>query len=515
MSDLPRQRWPHQVFAVAEVPRRIEAGVRRLCLTSPTGGGKSLTICDLIEWALSGGWYAVLYTNRRLLIEQLARVLQNHGIAFGVRAAGHLDQRHLPVQVSSLPTEERRVLRKEQWDIHGAGQRVLAIVDEAHLNKGETARQILGRHVERGDVVLGVTATPIDLGHLYDDLIVAGTMSELRACNALVKAYHYGPDEPDMKRFKANVKTGEYSEADVRKAIMTKCVFGRVWEWYGKLNPEQRPTILFGPGVPESQWFAEQFSERGVRAAHLDGNGVWLDGEYRRCCLDDRQELLEKVRRNEVKVLCNRFVAREGLDLPEVSHLILATVMASLQSYLQSLGRGLRFAEGKDRCTIQDHGGHWHRHGSVNVDRRWELNTSASVIAGLREERLRQKKEPEPIHCPQCGLIRSSGPVCPQCNHEAKKKSRMVIQTDGTLREHVGDIYKPRRVLFRDDTLDKWKGMYHRSHRSKTQMTFRQAEALFFVENHYYPPRDLPLMPTRETDWFLPVCKVPTERLTS
>ena len=514
MSILLPQRWPHQIYAVAEIPRRIDAGAKRICLTSPTGGGKSTVICDLIEWALERQWYSILYTNRRLLIEQLARVLKKHGIEFGVRAAGHMDERHLPVQVSSLPTEERRVLKTEQWDIHGAGQKVLAIVDEAHLNKGATAQEILRRHVECGDVVLGVTATPIDLGHLYDELIVAGTMSELRACNALVKAYHYGPDEPDMKRFKPNVKTGEYSEADVRKAIMTKCVFGRVWEWYGKLNAEQRPTILFGPGVKESQWFAEQFTERGVRSAHIDGEGVWLDGEYRRCGLDERQNILDMVRSGDVKILCNRFVAREGLDLPEVSHLVLATVMGSLQSYLQAVGRGLRWALGKDRCTIQDNGGHWHKHGSVNVDRHWELNTSAHVISALREERLREKKEPEPIHCQECGLIRISGPICPQCGHESKRKSRMVIQTDGTLREHVGDIYKPRRVLLKNDTVDKWKGMYYRSKKSKNQMTFRQAEALFFVENYYYPPRDLPLMPANEVDWFLPVCKVPSERLT-
>lgn len=509
--------WPHQLYAVAEVPRRVLAGVRRLCLTTPTGGGKSWVACRLIEWALQQGWYAVLYTNRRLLIEQLAGVLTRHGIEFGVRAAGHDDNRTLPVQVSSLPTEHARVLTSGRWAIHGEGtsRRVLAIVDEAHLNKSDTAQRILDAHHGRGDAYVGLTATPIDLGHLYDELVVAGTPSELRACRALVPAHHYGPDEPDMKGFKANVKTGEFSEQDVRKAIMTKCVFGRVWEWYGVLNPERRPTILFGPGVPESIWFAERFAERGVRAAHIDGNGIWLDGAYRRCGTEERQAVLEMVRRGEVQVLCNRFVAREGLDLPEVSHLILATVMGSLQTYLQSAGRGLRFCLGKERLTIQDHGGHWHRHGSVNADRRWSLTLSDHVINGLRLERLREKREPEPIHCQKCGLIRASGPTCPHCGHQTDRRSRMVIQMDGTLREHSGDIYKPRRVQMRDNTLDRWKSMYFRARKSKTRMTFRQAEGLFFRENFYYPPRDLPLMPRNELDFFRPVADVPSESLVS
>jgi hypothetical protein len=45
-------------------------------------------------------------------------------------------------------------------------------------------------------------------------------------------------------------------------------------------------------------------------------------------------------------------------------------------------------------------------------------------------------------------------------------------------------------------------------------MTFRQAEALFFIENHYHPPRTLKRMPTVEADWYASVASVPKERLT-
>lgn len=504
--------WPHQSRGVSETIAALLAGEQRICLTSPTGGGKSLMICQLIEWAIENNWYSILYTNRKLLIEQLSGVVEQHGIRFGVRAAGHEDNRERPVQISSLPTERSRVLKNQRWEAHGRGQRVLALVDEAHLNSSDTAKQMLDKHVEGNGAYVGFTATPIDLGHLYTKLIVAGVPSELRACGALVPAYHYGPDEPDMRRFKQNVKTGEYSENQVRKAIMTKCIFGRVWEWWQKLNPEQRPSLLFGPGVAESIWFAEQFYARGIRSAHIDGKGIWLDGEYRQTGMDERKYILEAVRQGEIKVLCNRFVLREGLDLPEVSHLILATVMGSLQTYLQSCGRGLRKAEGKTLLTIQDHGGHWWRHGSVNLDRQWSLDQTENLIHGMRAERLREKQEPEPIRCAQCGMIRASGPKCPHCGFESQKRSRIVMQTDGTLKEHTGDIYRPRRVALRQNTQKLWETMYWRSRNAKR--TFRAAEALFFVENHYYPPRDLPFMPTHERDWFRPVNEVPQERLT-
>ena len=504
--------WPHQSYALAEVPRRVGAGERKICVTSPTGGGKSRIMCGLIDWAVQDlGWPVIVYTNRRLLIEQLARVMQAHGISFGVRAAGHETDMSQQVQVSSLPSENSRTLKAGSWLLHGLGEPTLALVDEAHLNSSGTAQKILARHIEDGGAYVGLTATPIDLAHLYDTLVVAGNMSQLRECGALVPCRHYGPDEPDMKNFKQNVKTGEYSEGDVRKAIMTKRIFGRVLEHYGRYNPDGRPTILFGPGVAESIWFAEQLTAAGVRAAHIDGGGVWLDGEYQRNA--DRDYVLKAVRNGDIKVLCNRFVLREGLDLPEVSHLILATVMGSLRTFLQSVGRGLRKCEGKDRLTLQDHGGHWHRHGSVNVDREWNLAHTETVVRGLREEALRDKRQPEPIHCPKCGLIRKAGPKCPDCGHECRQKVRMVMQADGALKEYHGDVYALRRIREYPNTRQIWTRTYYRAKNSRNRMTFRQAEGLFFYENHYYPPRTLPFMPASEMDWFMPVADVPPERL--
>lgn len=121
----------------------------------------------------------------------------------------------------------------------------------------------------------------------------------------------------------------------------------------------------------------------------------------------------------------------------------------------------------------------------------------------------------EPIVCPKCGLVRARGPSCPSCGHEAKKRTRTVVQLDGSLEEHERDIYKPRRVREFNNTESIWVRCYHRALRSRNGMTFRQAEGLFFYENHYYPPRTLRFMPVNEMDWFSRVCDVPPERLVS
>ena len=521
VSDL----WAHQRYCLTEVPRLIEAGCRRLLVTSPTGGGKSRMITGLVQWALERGWGAVLYTNRRLLITQLGRVFRAQGIDFGVRAAGNDDERHIKVQISSLPTEQKRVLKYKRWSLHGSMMpgKCLAIVDEAHINGGDTARKILRQHLAHKHITVGFTATPIGLGHLYDDLVVAGTTSSLRQQGILVPAWHYSPDEPDMQGFRTNQKTGEYRQGDVVKAIMHKAVFGRVLTWYRRLNPWGHPTLCFAPGVRESIWFARRFTEEGIRAAHIDGEGLWVDGTYTR--KKNRDDIIGCLKRGEIKVLCNRFVLREGLDIPEVSHLILATVMATVGSYLQAVGRGLRASPGKARLIIQDHGGHAWRHGSVNVDRVWNLQHTERILHGLREDAMNGQSaegggdpeapppEREPICCPNCCMERRKGPICPGCGHESQKSARWVLQTDGQLIEQEGPRRSPKRIKLRPDTERLWIRTYYRARNSRNRMTFRQALALFCYEQGYYPPRTLKLMPRMDLDFFLPVCEVPSGRL--
>lgn len=508
MNDLPL--WPPQLRAISETTTALADGHNRICLCLPTGGGKSRIACELIRDWLHVGFRVSLYTNRKMLIEQLSRVLSKFGLKHGLRTASNIEHGEMPcdspLQVSSVQTEASRTLKKKLWQLHAADR---VLIDEAHLNSGETAEELCRLHVEAGAAIVGLTATPLDLGHMYDHLIVAGTNSELRECGALVPAIHYGPDEPDCSKVKKD--TWEYSENDVRKIMQVQTIFGRVLEWFNKLNPERKPTILFAPGVPESIWFAEEFSKRGIAAAHIDGQTCYYKGERYDSSREVRDEILRSSRSGELAILCNRFVLREGIDAPWLAHGIFATIFGSLQSYLQSGGRLLRSFPGMDSVTIQDHGGNWWRHGSLNSDRHWELGYTESIVQGMRQEKMRRQQEREPMRCPQCAKIILTSKC--SCGFEITKKSRPVIQADGTLKEHGGDIFKPRRVRKDQNTQQLWEQMYHRSRVYKKGRTFRQALGLFCYENGYYPPSDLPFMPKNERDLFRLVKDVPKEDL--
>ena len=72
MTTTLLQRWPHQITGREDVISAIDSGSKSICLTSPTGGGKTLVMADLCEWAVNRGWRVGVYTNRRLLTQNLA-----------------------------------------------------------------------------------------------------------------------------------------------------------------------------------------------------------------------------------------------------------------------------------------------------------------------------------------------------------------------------------------------------------------------------------------------------------
>jgi len=504
--------WPHQEKGIAEVHAAISSGKRKIVLTSPTGGGKSRMIGTLLADYVRQDRKAILYTNKKMLTTQNADVLAEMGLTYGFRADGHETDFRQLLQIASMQTEHSRVSRAKVRVLHDAE---LVIVEEAHVQMGPTVRAILQQHHDKGAAIVGITATPLDMGEFYETLIVSGTNSELRACGALVPAIHYGADEPDLKAM--NIKETEgnnLSEKQQKKAIMTKTIFARVGEWFEKLNPEHKPTVLFGPGVEESLWFAERFREKfGFGTAHIDGADVWINGKFYKADDEARKAVAQGSESGEIVLVANRYVLREGVNWPWVRHGILAYVVGSLQTYLQIGGRFLRSYPGKDSCTIQDHGGAWWKFGSLNADRDWDIRYTNAMVCALRADRMRKKKEHEPWRCP-CGRIMVGGKACECGRVIPPKKSRPVVMEDGSLREMTGDIFKPRRIYKQPDGRAKWERMWHRSRTEKGSRNFRAAMALFAKENNFgWPDPTWPFMPKNEMDTFLLCSEVPRDRL--
>ncbi len=161
------QLWPHQQRICQAINDRIEWSGHRLLIAAPTGAGKSR--CMFETCSTHRHLPIVIYTHRRMLLDQLGKNLSDAGFEFGLRAAGHDTDLERPLQLAMIQTEQSRK------KVRGLHEAKIVIIDEAHTMKAEVASQIVKEHKEQGALVIGFTATPVDLGHMYDELIMVPT----------------------------------------------------------------------------------------------------------------------------------------------------------------------------------------------------------------------------------------------------------------------------------------------------------------------------------------------------
>lgn len=513
--------WPHQLAGVEETIKRIEPG-KWICLCSPTGGGKSKMMEALTRYALSKNQGVDIKVHRKLLLSQLVRVFKQARISFGVRAASLPELLDLdkPVQISSLPTELARCSGPDaKWELHKAG---LVLVDEAHLQNSPRTVELLRRQADAGATIIGVTATPIGMCSSYSDIVVAGTNSELRKAKAHVPAIVKAPWELDLGRIQRE-KTGEFRVGDSVKNLWSQAIIGSIIDEWRHCNPDERQTLLFAPDVKSSIWIAEQFRDAGVASAHIDGTSVWHDGELSNDTTGERRKfVLDLFAEGEVKIVCNRFVMREGIDLPFIYNLTLATPIGSLKTFIQTVGRVLRYSpQTPDHVVICDHGGNVWRHGSPNADRDWERlfwMTEEEVFAEERERNKKTEEDP-PITCPNCGTVRAQGPTCPAppigCGRANEFRGKIIIQKSGKLKRITEE--EMRKNSDSTKTAQQlWDAFYYASANSKSsrKLTFSQLSVLFNRKHGYYPPRNLLRMPRQKWQWKMPVRDIQRSELT-
>jgi DNA repair protein RadD len=470
-----------------------------LVAAAPTGFGKTRLGANLIKDVEAKGHKWVWYTHRKTLTTQAIRSFQEQGLDFGVRASGLADMADItkPGQIAMLQSE-RAATKAGRRQLHDAK---FVIVDEAHANKTGHSEEVIRSHLEAAAKVLLLSATPVGLGQLGEKLIDLAPLSEMRKIRALLPAECFSPSEFSLKDVK-KITSGDYSPAAQAKAVMRQQVVGDIYKHYVILNPDQVPTIAFAPDVPSSLWLCDYFNDRGVKAAHIDGQDVYLgehdlDGDRVIYQSDQkmRDYVFDEVRAGRIKVIWNRFVMREGIDIPELGHAIFACAFGTPETWVQAAGRVLRVDANNPTLTkvrIQDHGGNCHRAGlgSPNQDRLWTLSDTNKSLSGRAKQERKEGKDDAPVRCPGCfreiakDRWMAAGHRCPVCGEKFRQESRMVFQTDGKLQKVSQKKKSPKRQTLQQA----WsKVIYSVAWSSGARGTCRVANARFKQITGKYP----------------------------
>jgi superfamily II DNA or RNA helicase len=138
---------PYQEKVVEEI---IDAPERRLCLVAPTGAGKTVIACEIINRCNKP---VLFFGHRRELVFQYQEHLAELGVTAGIVMSGY-SQDMRGVQIGSVQTIHARCVRGGA-DLPPAG---IVFVDEAHHAPAETYRTIMRAYPEAK--IIGMTAAP-------------------------------------------------------------------------------------------------------------------------------------------------------------------------------------------------------------------------------------------------------------------------------------------------------------------------------------------------------------------
>ena len=389
---------PYQQELLAQTGQALRKH-RRVVVQAPTGSGKTVVMSEMVHRFMGRNMRVLILVPRRELAFQVAGTLERFGRDIGVIMAGEERLKGMQTYVASFDTLHARCIQR---DIHPLPIADVVIVDEAHLALAKTRKDIIDAYPEAW--VVGFTATPArsdgkGLGRMFDDLVIGPSVRDLVASGALVPARYYVGERPNLDGVR--VQAGDYNQRQLAERVDQPRLVGDIVENYLRIAGGKR-AVFFCTNVKHSRHVCRELLRHGVAAEHVDGNTP----------TDERAEILERVRNGTTTALTNVYVASYGLDIPELEVAVMARPTKSIVLYFQTIGRVLRPSPGKLEALILDHAGCVEEHGFVDEPMPWSLIGNARQD---QERERRERRDPQPIECPECKHVFRATHICPEC----------------------------------------------------------------------------------------------------
>ena len=403
---------PYQEEAKAAVFSEWE-NLDRTLLVLPTGCGKTIVFAKVTEDCVRKGKRVLILAHRGELLGQAADKLEK---STGLRCAVEKAEetclgswyRVTVGSVQSLQRDQR--LKRFPADYFGA-----IIIDEAHHCLSDSYQKVL-RHFPDAKV-LGVTATPDrgdmrNLGQYFQSLayeyslpkaIREGYLSPIKALTIPLKLDLSG----------VGIQSGDFKAGEIGTALDPYLYqIADEMERYCK----GRKTVVFLPLVKTSQKFRDILTEKGLRAAEVNGQST------------DRAQILSAFDAGKYDILCNSMLLTEGWDCPSVDCIVVLRPTKIRSLYCQMVGRGTRLHPGKDHLLLLDFLWHTERH---------ELCHPASLICE-NEEVARKMTE---------NLADAAGVPVELEAAEQKASEDVVAQREEALAEQLAKMKRRKRQL--------------------------------------------------------------------
>ncbi len=405
---------------------------RRVCLACPTGSGKRVMAVSVCMDGVRHGSRMLIATNRRLLVDQMVKECEEHGVHYGVIMSDYLaGDPGGPVQIASIQTLQSWYLNPGLGAMYGRGlpEYEALLIDEAHASADS---YVPLQELRPEAKTIGFTATPVGaegrslVTRHYDQIVEGAKNSQLIADGFLLPTVVHTLPEPDIEGIHV-VNGKEYNQKELGLAIGDCVSFSNVFEAWEPFR--DRKTICFVPTVKLGHDIEKQFNFwLGPEKAHLI---------HAKTSPTDRSRILGDVEQGGGQVVISVDVLREGFDLPVLSCCIDLQPNNQLRTYWQKLGRIKRPYADQSHCIVLDAAGNYWKFPHPDEDPIWPEGEETTQEAIERSRKAGEGSQP--ISCPGCHKAYSPSsrpPKCPYCGHIIQGNPvRRIRMGNGKLKE--------------------------------------------------------------------------------
>ncbi len=383
---------PYQKESVSAAVNYFKKQKDPAVIVLPTGAGKSLVIAELAR--IAKGRVLVL-AHVKELVEQNHTKYESYGLKAGVYSAG-LKRKDLSSKVIFGSIQSVARANEEFFQEFS-----LLIVDECHrISSNEEGQYSKVIDKLRNDnptlCILGLTATPyrLDTGWIYeyhtkgilrtrDKLFFKKCIYELPLSYMIRNQYLTAPikiDAPvacyDFSELKIKSDSGRFSANDIADLLadqerVTPGIIGHIME----MAKDREGVMIFTSSVNHAKEIMSllpgEVSEVVIGETHNS----------------ERDAIIRRFKKKEIKFLVNVSVLTTGFDAPHVDLIALLRPTESPSLYQQIIGRGLRLSPGKKDCLILDYTGVGH-------------NIFAPEVGNTKPD---SDSEVVEVLCPSCG----------------------------------------------------------------------------------------------------------------
>lgn len=330
----------------------------------PTGGGKSLILADIAS-RLEGP-LLVFQPSKEILQQNFAKLQSYRIIDCGCYSAsvGRKDINRITFATIGSVMNNMR-----DFDCFKN-----IIVDEAHYVNSKAGQY--KKFIEaKNRQVVGLTATPYRLDkcaggsmlkfltrtrpRIFSKVIYCCQIGELLSKGFLANLSYYDITSIDLRRVRSNSTGADYDEKSLiaeyeRSGFYDKLSNTVVKVMQPKSGIPRKGILVFTAFRKESESLVSKLQSLGIKAAI-----VTCDTPKR-----EREDILQRFKKGEIKVVSNCGTLTAGFDYPELDTVILARPTKSLALFYQMVGRAIRPSEGKIGWVV-DMAGNYSRFGNV------------------------------------------------------------------------------------------------------------------------------------------------------